>query len=81
MSASTSAAAGILAAHGALPPDLAGYGVVVGSMASLAFHVPVAQMAGRNSTVTTRLAHLSIVILAAGIAGLVAQALLLPHRI
>ena len=80
-SASTSAAAGILAAHGALPPDLAGYGVVVGSMASLAFHVPVAQMAGRNSTVTTRLAHLSIVILAAGIAGLVAQALLLPHRI
>jgi len=80
-SASTSAAAGILASKGALPPDLAGYGVVVASMASLAFHVPVAQMAGRNSTVTTRLAQLSILILAAGVAGLVAQALLFPHRI
>jgi uncharacterized membrane protein (DUF4010 family) len=80
-SASTSAAAGILATQGVLPPELAGYGVVVASMASLAFHVPVAQMAGRNNMVTTRLAHLSILILAAGVAGLVAQALLLAHRL
>ncbi len=80
-SASTSAAAGILAANGVLPPDLAGYGVVFTSMASLAFHVPMAQMAGKNHTVTMRLARSSILILAAGIAGLLAQALLLPRHL
>jgi uncharacterized membrane protein (DUF4010 family) len=78
-SASTSAAAGVLAAKGALPPELAGYGVVFTSMASLAFHVPMAQMAGRNNTVTARLARLSMLILIAGVAGLVTQALLRPH--
>lgn len=76
-SASTSAAAGILAARGSLSPDLAGYGVVFASMASLAFHVPMAQMAGRNRGVTDRLARLSILILIAGATGLIAQALLL----
>ena len=75
-SASTSAAAGILAGKGILPPEVAGYGVVVTSMASLAFHVPVAQIAGRNPAVTARLLLLSAIILAAGIAGLTAQALL-----
>ena len=80
-SASTSAAAGILAAKGTLPPDLAGYGVVITSMASLAFHVPMAQMAGRNNSVTGRLARLSILILAAGAAGLAAQTLLLPRHL
>jgi uncharacterized membrane protein (DUF4010 family) len=78
-SASTSAAAGILASKGALPPELAGYGVVITSMASLAFHVPMAQMAGRNATVTARLARLSILILVAGVAGLLAQLLLFPR--
>ena len=78
-SASTSAAAGILASKGALPPELAGYGVVLASMASLIFHIPMAQMAGRNNEVTTRLARLSILILVAGVIGLAAQALLLPH--
>jgi len=78
-SASTSAAAGILASKGALPPELAGYGVVLTSMASLIFHIPMAQMAGRNSEVTARLARLSIVILVAGFIGLAAQALLFPH--
>ncbi len=73
-SASTSAAAGILAAKGTLAPQLAGYGVVVTSMASLMFHVPMAQMAGRNQEVTRRLAVLSAVILAAGAVGLVAEA-------
>jgi uncharacterized membrane protein (DUF4010 family) len=80
-SASTTAAAGILAANGTLSPALAGYGVVLTSMASLAFHVPMAQMAGRNQLVTIRLARLSVVILAAGLAGLAAQALLLPRHI
>jgi uncharacterized membrane protein (DUF4010 family) len=76
-SASTSAAAGILAARGSLPPDVAGYGVVFASMASLAFHIPMAQMAGRNREVTARLARLSALILMAGVAGLAAQALIL----
>jgi uncharacterized membrane protein (DUF4010 family) len=80
-SASTSAAAGILASKGALPPDLAGYGVVFTSMASLAFHIPMAQMAGRNNEVTGRLARLSILILAAGAAGLAAQTLLFPRHL
>jgi uncharacterized membrane protein (DUF4010 family) len=79
-SASTSAAAGILVAKGALSPDLAAYGVVFTSMASLAFHVPMAQMAGRNHAVTARLARLSILIIAAGAAGLLAQALLLSKH-
>lgn len=72
-SASTSAAAGILSAKGALPPQLAGYGVVITSMASLVFHIPVAQMAGGNQAVTRRLALISALILAAGLAGLAAQ--------
>ena len=80
-SASTSAAAGILAARGTLPPELAGYGVVLTSMASLAFHIPMAQMAGRDHLITGRLARLSVAILAAGLAGLAAQAFLLPHRL
>jgi uncharacterized membrane protein (DUF4010 family) len=80
-SASTSAAAGILAAKGALSPPLAGYGVVFTSMASLAFHVPMAQMAGRDQTVTGKLARLSAVILAAGALGLVAQAAFISHRL
>jgi uncharacterized membrane protein (DUF4010 family) len=78
-SASTSAAAGILAAKGALPPELAGYGVVVTSMASLVFHVPMAQIAGRDKEVTRRLARLSALILAAGAVGLVAEAVLSGH--
>ncbi len=72
-SASTSAAAGTLAAAGHLSPELAGYGVVVASMASLIFHVPMAQVAGRNRRLTTQLALLSSIILAAGLAGLVIE--------
>src|SRR5438105_12272646 len=78
-SASTSAAAGILASKGALPPALAGYGVVLTSIASLIFHIPMGQMAGRYGYVLASLARLSIVILVAGFIGLAAQALLFPH--
>jgi len=78
-SASTSAAAGILAAKGVLTPELAGYGVVVTSMASLVFHIPIARMAGLDRTVTIRLALFSVVILVAGLAGLVAQTFLDGH--
>jgi uncharacterized membrane protein (DUF4010 family) len=74
-SASTSAAAGILAAKGALTPELAGYGVVLASMSSLVFHVPTAKMAGLDPNDTRQLAVLSAIILAAGLAGLAAQAL------
>ena len=75
-SASTSAAAGTLAAGGLLAPALAGYGVVLASMASLVFHVPTAKFAGLNPTDTRRLAVLTAIILAFGLAGLAAQALL-----
>lgn len=75
-SASTSAAAGILASKGTLPPEVAGYGVVVTSMASVLFHVPMAQMVGRNPAITTRLALISALILAAGLVGLAVQILL-----
>jgi uncharacterized membrane protein (DUF4010 family) len=74
-SASTSAAAGILAAKGALAPPLAGYSVVLASMSSLVFHVPTAKMAGLDRQDTRQLALLSGIILAAGLAGLAAQAL------
>ena len=75
-SASTSASAGILAANGSLAPSLAGYGVVLTSMASLAFHVPIAKMAGLDRNDTRHLAVLSAIILAMGLAGVAAQALL-----
>jgi len=78
-SASTSAAAGILAANGTLTPQVAGYGVVVTSMASLLFHIPTARMAGLDRNETTRLALLSALILAAGLAGLAAQSLFDGH--
>jgi len=78
-SASTSAAAGILAAQGALSPAAAGYGVVLTSISSLVFHVPVAKMAGLDRRNTRRLAVLSAVILAAGLAGIVAQTVLEGH--
>lgn len=80
-SASTSAAAGILAAKGSLSPELAGYGVVVTSMASIVFHIPMAKMFGLRPSVAARLAVLSGLILAAGLAGLVAQAFLLDRRL
>jgi uncharacterized membrane protein (DUF4010 family) len=74
-SASTSAAAGILAAKGSLAPQVAGYGVVLASMSSLVFHIPTARMAGLDRNDTRQLAVLSAIILAVGLAGLAAQAL------
>jgi uncharacterized membrane protein (DUF4010 family) len=74
-SASTSAAAGILAAQGSLAPQVAGYGVVLASMSSLVFHVPTARMAGLDRKDARQLAVLSAIILASGLAGLAAQAL------
>lgn len=78
-SASTSAAAAILAAKGTLSPALAGYGVVLTSMASLVFHVPTAKIAGLKGRETRQLAVLSAIILAGGLVGLVAQAILDRH--
>jgi len=79
-SASTSAAAAILAAQGSLTPEVAGYGVIITSMASLFFHVPMAEIAGRNRGLTIRLAVSSGIITAAGLLGLAAQALV-PHHL
>ena len=75
-SASTSASAGILAANGSLAPSLAGYGVVLASMASLVFNVAIAKFAGLDPNDARRFAALTAVILAVGLAGLAAQTLL-----
>lgn len=75
-SASTSASAGILAANGSLAPSLAGYGVVLASMASLVFNAAMAKFAGLEPKNARRLAALTAVILAFGLAGLAAQAVL-----
>jgi len=45
-------------------------------MASVLFHVPMAQMVGRNPAITGRLALISGLILAAGLVGLAVQILL-----
>lgn len=77
-SASTSAAAATLAAQGRLTPEVAGLGVVLASMASLGFHVPVARMAGSRGTLLRRLFTASAAVLVAGFAGMVVEKVLFP---
>lgn len=72
-SASTSAAAAVLASQGKLAPETAGLGVVLASMASLLFHVPVARMAGGRGILLRRLLVASVTILVAGFAGMVVE--------
>ncbi|MCS6963600.1 MgtC/SapB family protein [Thermoflexus sp.] len=69
-SASTAAAAATLAAQGRIPPETAGLGVVLASMASLLFHVPMARLGGLQGPWLRRLGIASALTVAVGILGL-----------
>uniref|UniRef100_UPI002ADE8D07 MgtC/SapB family protein n=1 Tax=Thermoflexus sp. TaxID=1969742 RepID=UPI002ADE8D07 len=69
-SASTAAAAATLAAQGRIPPETAGLGVVLASMASLLFHVPMARLGGLQGPWLRRLGSASALTVAVGILGL-----------
>lgn len=72
-SASTSAALAILAAQGRATEMTAGVSVVLTSMASLIFHIPVARLASRSGRFAWQLAGRSFVILFAGLLGLIVE--------
>ncbi len=72
-SASTAAAVATLAAQGQIPTEAAGLGVVLASMASLLFHVPMARLGGLKGPWLRRLAIASALTLAVGIIGLVVE--------
>jgi uncharacterized membrane protein (DUF4010 family) len=72
-SASTSAAAANMASHGQLPAALAGEGVVLASVASALINLPIIQRTAKNPTLSRRLALLTVVLSAIGIAVLALQ--------
>jgi uncharacterized membrane protein (DUF4010 family) len=59
-SASTSAAAANMVAHGQLPAGLAGTGVVLASLASAIVNVPIIQREAKNPALTRRIAILTV---------------------
>lgn len=61
-SASTSAAAANMAAHGRMAPQLAGAGVVLASVASALINLPIIQRNARNPALFRRLAALTILL-------------------
>jgi uncharacterized membrane protein (DUF4010 family) len=67
-SASTSAAAANMVAHGQLPPGLAGTGVVLASLASALINLPIIQRQSRNVALTRRIAALTVELAILGIA-------------
>jgi uncharacterized membrane protein (DUF4010 family) len=69
-SASTTAVAANMVAHGQLQPALAGTGVVVASLASAAINLPVIQREAKNPALTRRLAAITFALTIAGIAAL-----------
>ncbi|MCS7251979.1 MAG: MgtC/SapB family protein [Thermoflexus sp.] len=69
-SASTAAAAATLAAQGRIPMETAGLGVVLASMASLLFHVPMARLGGLQGPWLRRLGIASALTIAVGVLGL-----------
>lgn len=72
-SASTAAAAATLAAQGRISMEAAGLGVVLASMASLLFHVPMARLGGLEGPWLRRLGLASALTVLAGIIGLVME--------
>lgn len=67
-SASTTAAAANMVAHGQLPPGLAGTGVVLASLASALINIPIIQRQTKNLTLTRRVTALTLVLTLLGIA-------------
>lgn len=72
-SASTSAAAANMVGHGQMQAGLAGEGVVVASVASALINLPILQRAAKNPALSRRLAILTVVLSAVGVAFLVLQ--------
>jgi len=72
-SASTAAAAATLAAQGRISMEAAGTGVVLASMASLLFHIPMARMGGLHGPWLRRLAIASALTIALGVLGLAVE--------
>lgn len=72
-SASTAAAAATLAAQGRISMEAAGLGVVLASMASLLFHVPMAWFGGLQGPWLRRLGMTSVLTVLLGILGLLIE--------
>jgi uncharacterized membrane protein (DUF4010 family) len=72
-SASTSAAAANMVGHEQMLPSLAGDGVVLASVASALVNLPILYRAARNRSFVRRLATLTVVLSAIGVAVLVLQ--------
>jgi len=66
-SASTSAAAANMVAHGQLAPGLAGTGVVLASLASALVNVPIIQREAKNPALTHRIAILTMELTIVGV--------------
>lgn len=72
-SASTTAAAANMVAHGQLQPGLAGTGIVLASLSSALINLPIIQRQGRNRVLTRRLATLTVALTILGIVVLLAR--------
>jgi uncharacterized membrane protein (DUF4010 family) len=72
-SASTSAAAANMVAHGQLPPAEAGAGVVLASLASALINLPIIQRQAKNPALTRRLVTLTVAVAVLGVAVLLAR--------
>ena len=79
-SASTSAAAANMVGHGHMPPALAGYGVVLASVASSLVNLPIIHRNARNPSVSRRLAICTVVLSMVGVASLVLEQYHWPFR-
>lgn len=67
-SASTTAAAANMVAHGQLPAGLAGTGVVLASLASALINLPIIQRQAKNHALTRRVATLTVELTILGLA-------------
>ena len=67
-SASTTAAAANMVAHGQLQPGVAGSGVVLASLASALINLPIIQRQAKNSALFRRLTMFTLALTVLGIA-------------
>jgi uncharacterized membrane protein (DUF4010 family) len=79
-SASTSAAAANMVGHGQMRPALAGYGVVLASVASALVNLPIIHRNARNPSVSRRLAICTVALSMVGVASLVLEQYYWPFR-
>ena len=79
-SASTSAAAANMVGHGEMRAALAGYGVVLASVASALVNLPIIHRNAKNPSVSRRLAILTVVLSLVGLACLVLEQHYWPFR-